>query len=88
MIFITMLICSIMRCVACIQTAAAVDVSVLQVPDGVNIIAIGPAQFGLPAGGGSQQQQQQLVYTGGNCSVTGFDSDGRDQYWTVSTRGR
>ena len=48
-----------------------------QVPDGVNVIAIGPAQFG------PGDQQQQLVHTGGNCSVTGFDIDGQDQYWTV-----
>ena len=28
----------------------------------------------------------RLAYVGGNCSIQGFDGDGNDQFWTVSTK--
>ena len=47
----------------------------LQVPDGVNVIKIGKI--------GSNPST--LALTGGNCSLQGFDIEGNDSFWTVST---
>ncbi|XP_065174778.1 Bardet-Biedl syndrome 2 protein homolog [Sycon ciliatum] len=41
---------------------------------GVNCMTIGVAG----------DHAEPLVYSGGNCSVTGVDMDGNDQYWTVT----
>ena len=47
----------------------------MQVADGVNAIELGPRHGGV----------EQLAYVGGNCSITGFDCNGQDQFWTVRT---
>eukprot|EP00038_Savillea_parva_P025538 m.48178 g.48178 ORF g.48178 m.48178 type:complete len:754 (+) comp6968_c0_seq1:84-2345(+) len=43
------------------------------VPDGVLAIAHGP--FGTTG--------NPLVFAGGNCSIMGFDAEGKDRFWTV-----
>ena len=34
--------------------------------------------------GSVKKGEPRLVYVGGNCSVQGFDSEGKDRFWTVS----
>ena len=42
-------------------------------PDGANVIVFGNSSKDLP----------KLVYTGGNCTIQAFDSEGNDHFWTV-----
>jgi Bardet-Biedl syndrome 2 protein len=51
------------------------DVFFRDVPDGVNSIAVGK----IASGG------KQLVLTGGNCSILGFDNEGDEAFWTVTS---
>ena len=51
------------------------SLSSLQVADGVNTIVIGHL-------GG---YDNPLAFVGGNCSIQGFDMEGNDEFWTVST---
>lgn len=53
------------------------DVFEKEVNDGLSSINICDGQF-LPEVG------QPIVLVGGNCSITGFDVDGEERFWTVS----
>lgn len=46
----------------------------LQVPDGVSSIIVGKVGAG----------DAPLALTGGNCSIQGYDADGKDRFWTVT----
>ena len=48
-----------------------------QVSDGANTLLVGC----------HLHNNEPLVYVGGNCSITGFDKDGCDRFWTVSQTG-
>jgi Bardet-Biedl syndrome 2 protein len=51
------------------------DVFFKDVPDGVNSIAVG--SIGATS--------QPLILAGGNCSVLGFDGEGNEGFWTVTS---
>jgi len=53
------------------------DVFEKEVNDGLSSIAICSSEC-LPEVG------QPVVIVGGNCSLTGFDYDGEERFWTVS----
>lgn len=53
------------------------DIFEKEVNDGLSSIAICDGKF-IPEVG------QPLVIVGGNCSITGFDYDGEERFWTVS----
>ncbi|KNC53004.1 bardet-Biedl syndrome 2 protein [Thecamonas trahens ATCC 50062] len=58
------------------------DVLYKEVEDGVFSLVIG-----LPPGAaadGAGAPRSPLVYVGGNCSLQGFDVEGKEQYWTVT----
>ncbi|XP_003385146.1 PREDICTED: Bardet-Biedl syndrome 2 protein homolog [Amphimedon queenslandica] len=45
-----------------------------EVSDGANALLVGS----------HLRNKEPLVYVGGNCSITGFDKDGCDRFWTVT----
>ena len=50
------------------------DLFYMEVPDGVNSIICGFIK----------EVDMPLVIVGGNCSITGFDAEGEEKFWTVS----
>jgi len=53
------------------------DVFDKEINDGLTSLALCPSEC-LP------DVQQPVVIAGGNCSITGFDVDGEERFWTVS----
>lgn len=53
------------------------DVFEKEVNDGLTSLGLGNSDF-LPDVG------QPVCIVGGNCSITGFDYDGEERFWTVS----
>ena len=58
------------------------SLAAFQLPDGANTMIIGELR----------EMGEPLLFVGGNCAIQGFDYQGEDKFWTVSSlvggRGR
>ena len=50
------------------------DVFYKDVPDGINTMIFG----------GLEKAKPKMALVGGNCSIQGFDEEGREVFWTVT----